>query len=72
VGEGDSVKQLEIEVKISIARREMEYWQGILSRKSCKNCEFYSMPECMKHEANPPPDVVPVGCDDYEYDGVPF
>ena len=32
------MKPAEIEVKINLARREMELWQGILADKRCSNC----------------------------------
>lgn len=66
------MRPAEIEVKIRIAQKEADYWRGILTNKSCKSCEHYSMPECLKHEATPPPDVVVKSCDDWAWDCIPF
>jgi hypothetical protein len=66
------MRPAEIEVKISIAQKEADHWRNVLTKKSCKDCEHYSMPECMKHNAKPPPDVVATGCDDWIYDCIPF
>lgn len=62
----------EIQVKINIARREMEFWQGILKDKSCKTCEHYAVSQCDKFNAQPPADVVKVGCDEWSWDTIPF
>ena len=66
------MKTIEIEVKISIARREMEFWQNILRDKSCKFCEKFQQGVCTEFNATPPEDVQKVGCDSYEWDEIPF
>jgi len=67
------MRPVEIQVKISIARREMEYWQGVLSDRSCKECEHgLSSNWCSKHEASPPKEVQASGCDDWAWNCIPF
>ena len=66
------MKPAEIQVKINIAQREVDFWRGILTNKGCKTCTQYAMPECDKFQAAPPPDVVASGCDEWEFDGIPF
>jgi len=66
------MKPVEIQVKISIARREMEFWQSILQNKSCKDCEKFQQGVCEEFNAIPPEDVQRVGCDSYEWDTIPF
>lgn len=64
---------LEINVKINIARREMEFWQGILRDKSCKDCINFPEGVCKLAGGQvPPPDVQKVGCPAWEYDEIPF
>lgn len=62
----------EIQVKINLARREMEFWQNIAGKKSCRDCTHYAMPECDKFNAAPPPDVVKTGCEEWTWDQIPF
>lgn len=62
-----------IEVRINIARREMEYWQNILRNKSCYDCENYQEYGCkLANGLRPPPEVEKVGCDSWEWDCIPF
>jgi len=63
----------EIEVKIACARREMEYWQGILKDKSCHGCANFQQGGCVKAGGiTPPLDVQKVGCPEWVWDCVPF
>ncbi len=62
-----------IEVRINIARRELEYWQNILRNKSCHDCENYQEYGCkLANGVRPPPEVEKVGCDSWEWDCIPF
>lgn len=38
----------------------------------CGNCVHAEGVHCTKFEAVPPPDVAAVGCDEWEWDQVPF
>lgn len=63
----------EIQVKINIARREMEYWQNVLRDKSCEDCRQWQHRGCgMAGGAEPPPEIVKVGCDAWSWDEIPF
>jgi hypothetical protein len=67
------MRPAEIQVKINLARREMEYWQGVLKNKSCKECEHGQRSGwCSKHEASPPQEVQLSGCDDWCWCEIPF
>lgn len=62
-----------IEVRINIARREMEYWQNLLRDKSCNDCEHFQQDVCkLAGGQRPPPDVQKVGCDSWSWDEIPF
>lgn len=67
------MKPVEIEVKINIARREMEYWQGILARKGCRDCQNFQAGGCELAEGQtPPPEVQAKGCPEWNWDCIPF
>ena len=64
---------VEIQVKINVARREMEFWQDILKKKSCTECEHgQSSNWCSKYQVSPPKEVQDVGCDDWCWCQIPF
>jgi hypothetical protein len=66
------MKPAEIEVKISIAQKEADYWRGILADKRCGNCTEWHQEMCRKYQAAPPPEVQSAGCDEWTWDGIPF
>lgn len=67
------MKPVEIQVKINVARREMEYWQGILATKSCKDCINFQGGACsLANGVTPPPEVQKTGCPQWDWDEIPF
>lgn len=66
------MKPFEIEIKITLARREMQYWQDILAKKSCKDCENFPTGVCKIAMCTPPVDVQKVGCPQWAWDTIPF
>lgn len=66
------MKVVEIEVKIGLARREMEYWQGILKNKVCGECQNFQQGNCLKFNARPPGGDKEPGCDEWSWDEIPF
>lgn len=66
------MRPVEIEVKIALARREMQFWQGILADKRCGNCVEYQQGVCGKYQATPPAGEKELGCDDWSWDSIPF
>ncbi len=66
------MKVVEIEVKIGLARREMEYWQGILKNKVCGECLNFQQGNCLKFNARPPGGDKEPGCDEWSWDEIPF
>lgn len=44
-------------------------------KAGCLGCDFFRDNDpgmCTKHKAIPPEEVVAAGCDDWQYDGIPF
>lgn len=66
------MRAVEIEVKISLARREMQFWQGVLADKRCGNCTEYHQNFCHKFQAAPPEGDRQPGCDEWSWDQIPF
>ena len=66
------MRVVEIEVKIGLARREMEYWQGILKNKTCGDCQNFQQGVCSKYNAKPPEGDKQAGCDEWSWDEIPF
>ena len=62
-----------IEVRINIARREVEYWQNLLRNKSCEDCANFQENGCkLANGLTPPPEVIKTGCDSWDWDCIPF
>lgn len=66
------MRPVEIQVKIGLARREMEYWEGILKGKKCSDCQDFQQGVCAKYNAEPPAEVQATGCDEWNWDQIPF
>jgi len=66
------MRTAEIEIKINIARREMQFWQGVLADRRCGNCTEYAQGICHKYQAMPPAGDKQPGCDDWDWDQIPF
>lgn len=67
------MNKTELKALTDLFARELSRMQSI--KVSCQSCEHYSFrsgPECAKWQSRPPPDVMPVGCDEWTYDHVPF
>ena len=62
----------EIQVKINLARREMEFWQGVLADKRCGNCKHFAEGMCHKFQAEPPQGGKEPGCEAWSWDSIPF
>lgn len=62
--------RIEIQTKIELFRRELRTLEAI--KIHCGNCEHFAYSQCQKFQAVPPADVQAVGCDEYEYDEIPF
>lgn len=66
------MKRVEIEVKISMARREMEFWEGILRKPVCGDCVNFQNRKCDLYGAAPPEGAKQKACDDWDWDEIPF
>lgn len=63
----------ELGIRVELFERELTRLRAI--KVHCQSCEHYGYkikPACAKYEADIPPDVVPVGCDEWSYDFIPF
>ena len=62
-----------VQIRLSIARREVEVWENILRNKSCRDCENFQEGGCkLANGFEPPPEVQKVGCDSWSWDFIPF
>lgn len=57
----------------------LEYHRSQVSRlqalsPACSTCSHYTVRDrmCAKFNARPPEDVIPVGCDEWDMDSIPF
>lgn len=66
------MRPAEIQVKINVLQREMDFWRGVLADKRCGNCEHYDFGMCNKYQAAPPEADKQPGCDDWSWDSIPF
>lgn len=64
------MKKFEIEAKIELFSKELEHLKRI--KINCQNCEFYQQSLCGKFQAAPPTEVLAVGCDEFNFDEIPF
>lgn len=60
----------ELRIRIELHQRELRTLERI--KVGCRSCEHYAMPECVKFQSSPPPDIVQQGCDEWIYDHIPF
>ena len=66
------MRPAEIQVKINVLQREMDFWRGVLADKRCGNCTEYVQGICHKYQAMPPAGDKEPGCDEWVYDMIPF
>ncbi len=66
------MKQVEIEVKISVIRKELTYWEDVLKNRSCASCEQFVQKVCKLAGIAPPPEVQTTGCPEWAFDDIPF
>lgn len=62
----------EIQVKISLAQREVDFWRGILADRRCGNCEQFDAGMCKRYGAAPPEADKQPGCEMWNWDSIPF
>jgi hypothetical protein len=60
----------ELTDRIGYAERDLAFLRQL--KTNCTTCDHYQGGYCKKHQGNPPPDFAAVGCDDWNYDDVPF
>jgi hypothetical protein len=57
-------------IRIDMHERELRMLQSI--KVECQSCEHYMFRHCNKFDAEPPPHVIATGCDEWNYDFIPF
>lgn len=58
--------------QILLKREMLERELAALPVVKCANCTSWASGWCQYFDSNPPPEVVEVGCDEFDWDGVPF
>jgi len=57
--------------RINLLQQELEYHQNI--KTNCSTCEHsQGVGFCLMWDCSVPDDVIQVGCNDWEFDNVPF
>jgi len=63
----------EIQVKINVLRRELQWWENVLAKKSCMDCKQWQHRGCgLAGGVEPPPEVVKTACPQWDWDEIPF
>lgn len=60
----------ELNIKMDLYRRELKRLEGI--ETSCHQCDHFERGKCRKFEATPPPEFLKAGCEEWEWNGIPF
>lgn len=60
----------EHQAKVELYRRELRLLENI--RITCNTCSQNASGWCNRFAAAPPEDVIKAGCDEWEWDGIPF
>jgi hypothetical protein len=66
------MRPAEIQVKINVLQREMDFWRGVLADKRCGNCMEWDGQQCDKYKATPPQGLKEPGCEEWSWDSIPF
>ncbi len=66
------MKQGEIRVKIKALMNEAQMWSDILEKKSCADCQQFQEGVCQKWNAEPPEETIKSGCEEWNWDEIPF
>lgn len=58
--------------RIGYAERELNWLRGL--HPNCTNCDDFTKEAgfCKRHGGNPPPEFVQQGCEQWNFDDVPF
>lgn len=68
------INKPELAAMLKVHRQFVQHLEVIEKKQSCEGCEnFLHMTKtCEKWGVVPPPEVQAIGCDDWEYDSIPF
>lgn len=66
------MKLHEIKIKLELFRREVKMLESIPIK--CPTCVNYQPVKgvCVKYQQSPPASVIETGCEEFEYDDIPF
>lgn len=56
--------------RIAFAERDLAFLRNLTT--NCTSCDDYQVGYCKRHQGNPPPEFVSVGCEQWNYNDVPF
>ena len=60
-----------LQQRIETLQKELEFHQGI--KTNCSSCEHSDgLGFCLMWDCEVPDDVANIGCDDWEFDNIPF
>lgn len=60
----------ELNAKRDLFRRELKRLDDI--ETNCHQCDHFMQGKCLKFDAKPPPEFVAKGCEQWEWNGIPF
>lgn len=60
----------ELNFKKELLQRELRRLESI--ETGCHQCDHFANSKCMKFDATPPPEFRKAGCEEWQWDGVPF
>lgn len=61
---------IQLQTQVTALREMLSRLEAI--HVCCKTCSQYSGTTCKRYGEMPPAEVVAQGCDEWEFDGVPF
>ncbi|WP_156770189.1 hypothetical protein [Bordetella bronchialis] len=61
---------IQLQTQVTALREMLSRLEAI--HVSCKTCQHFRNTYCERFEDVPPADVAVVGCEEWEFDGVPF
>ena len=66
------MNRTEFEDRMHACRRELEALQAVHADMGCRTCWHYAAPTCGLYKSPVPAEFVPNGCDQWDYNDVPF
>lgn len=72
----DTITKITLTVMIALHKRELNLYESVLSREvNCRGCihsDKGTPAKCKKYDMIAPPEVLEAGCDEWQFDAIPF